>query len=71
MVSTLPTQSLNPGENTLISRGRFEGTVHGLAGGEEGFRHLMLELAAMSGAENEFVRRRWLEENEDLEKTRI
>ena len=40
-------------------------------GGEEGFRHLMLELAAMAGMENEFVRRRWLEENEDLEKARI
>ena len=60
-------------EERTYPRGGLEGTqaVHSLAGGEEGFRHLMLELTAMAGAENEFVRRRWLEENEDPEKTRV
>ena len=34
---------------------------------EEGFRHPMLELAAIYGRENEFVRR-WLEEEEKTRK---
>ena len=52
----------------------FEGRVHDLTRGrgleeEEEFRHLMLELAAIVGTENDFVRR-WLEEEEKTRKER-